>query len=76
LRIIVPPLGAYYIVILKNSSLGSAIAYPELILIVAGTILNQTGQPIEAMTITLATYLALGLAIAAITTVVNRYLVR
>jgi general L-amino acid transport system permease protein len=76
LRIIVPPLGAYYIVILKNSSLGSAIAYPDLILIVAGTILNQTGQPIEAMTITLATYLVLGLALALITSAVNRYLVR
>ena len=76
LRIIVPPLGAYYIVILKNSSLGSAIAYPELILIVAGTILNQTGQPIEAMTITLATYLALGLTLAFLTSAVNRHLVR
>jgi general L-amino acid transport system permease protein len=76
LRIIVPPLGAYYIVVLKNSSLGSAIAYPDLILIVAGTILNQTGQPIEAMTITLATYLVLGVAIALLTSGVNRYLVR
>jgi general L-amino acid transport system permease protein len=76
LRVIVPPLGAYYIVILKNSSLGSAIAYPDLILIVAGTILNQTGQPIEAMTITLATYLVLGLAIALVTSGVNRWLTR
>lgn len=76
LRIIVPPLGAYYIVVLKNSSLGSAIAYPDLILIVAGTILNQTGQPIEAMTITLATYLVLGVAIALITSGVNRWLTR
>jgi general L-amino acid transport system permease protein len=76
LRIIVPPLGAYYIVILKNSSLGSAIAYPDLILIVAGTILNQTGQPIEAMTITLAAYLFLGVAIALLTSGVNRYLLR
>ena len=76
LRIIVPPLGAYYIVVLKNSSLGSAIAYPDLILIVAGTILNQTGQPIEAMTITLATYLVLGLTLAFITSAVNRWMVR
>jgi general L-amino acid transport system permease protein len=76
LRIIVPPLGAYYIVVLKNSSLGSAIAYPDLILIVAGTILNQTGQPIEAMTITLAAYLVLGVAIALLTSGINRYLLR
>ena len=76
LRIIVPPLGAYYIVVLKNSSLGSAIAYPDLILIVAGTILNQTGQPIEAMTITLATYLVLGLTLALITSAVNRWITK
>jgi general L-amino acid transport system permease protein len=76
LRIIVPPLGAYYIVILKNSSLGSAIAYPDLILIVAGTILNQTGQPIEAMTVTLAAYLVLGLTLALITSAVNRWIIR
>jgi len=72
LRIIVPPLGAYYIVMLKNTSLGSAIAYPELILVVAGTILNQTGQPIEAMLLTLATYVALGLVLAVATSALNR----
>jgi len=71
LRIIVPPLGAYYIVMLKNTSLGSAIAYPELILVVAGTILNQTGQPIEAMLLTLGTYVVLGLALAVVTSAVN-----
>jgi general L-amino acid transport system permease protein len=76
LRIIVPPLGAYYIVMLKNTSLGSAIAYPELILVVAGTILNQTGQPIEAMEITLATYVVLGLGLAVATGAVNRRLQR
>ena len=76
LRIIVPPLGAYYIVMLKNTSLGSAIAYPELILVVAGTILNQTGQPIEAMLITLATYVALGVGLAVVTSAINRRLQR
>jgi general L-amino acid transport system permease protein len=76
LRIIVPPLGAYYIVMLKNTSLGSAIAYPELILVVSGTILNQTGQPIEAMVLTLATYVALGLGLAVATSATNRRLQR
>jgi len=76
LRIIVPPLGAYYIVMLKNTSLGSAIAYPDLILVVAGTILNQTGQPIEAMLMTLATYVALGLGVAVVTSLINRRLQR
>jgi len=72
LRVIVPPLGAYYVVVLKNSSLGTAIAYPDLILVFAGTVLNQTAQPIEVMTITLLTYLALGYLISFATSAVNR----
>ncbi len=76
LRVIVPPLGAYYVVLLKNSSLGSAIAYPDLIHIFAGTVLNQTGQPIEVMIITLATYLVLGLALSAATSGINTWLRR
>lgn len=76
LRVIVPPLGAYYVILLKNSSLGSAIAYPDLIHIFAGTVLNQTGQPIEVMMITLATYLGLGLALSAATSGLNAWLRR
>jgi general L-amino acid transport system permease protein len=72
LRVIVPPLGAYYIVVLKNSSLGTAIAYPDLILVFAGTVLNQTAQPIEVMMMTLATYLVLGYLFSFATSVVNR----
>jgi general L-amino acid transport system permease protein len=72
LRVIVPPLGAYYVVVLKNSSLGTAIAYPDLILVFAGTVLNQTAQPIEVMTITLMTYLALGYVFSFATSAVNR----
>jgi general L-amino acid transport system permease protein len=72
LRVIVPPLGAYYVVVLKNSSLGTAIAYPDLILVFAGTVLNQTAQPIEVMTLTLLTYLALGYVFSLATSAVNR----
>ena len=72
LRVIVPPLGAYYVVVLKNSSLGTAIAYPDLILVFAGTVLNQTAQPIEVMTITLMTYLVLGYVFSFATSAVNR----
>ena len=64
MRIILPPLVTQYIAILKNSSLGAAIAYPELML-VSGTVLNQTGQPIDIMAITMGLYLALCLGIAA-----------
>ena len=76
LRIIVPPLGAYYVILLKNTSLGSAIAYPDLMHVFAGTVLNQTGQPVEVMLITLANYLGLGLAISRATVLVNRWLRR
>ena len=55
-----PPLGAQYVVLLKSTSLAAAIAYPDLMLVFAGTALNQTGQPLEVMAITLATYLGLG----------------
>jgi general L-amino acid transport system permease protein len=72
LRAIMPPLAGQYILLLKNSSLGAAIAYPDLMLIFAGTALNQTGQPIEVMTITMATYLVLCLFIAQLFGVANR----
>lgn len=72
LRVILPPLGTQYIQMLKNSSLAAAIAYPDLMLIFAGTVLNQTGQPLEVMVVTMATYVAIGLGIAAVVNVANR----
>ena len=65
LRVILPPLGTQYIVLLKNSSLAAAIAYPDLMLVFAGTVLNQTGQPLEVMIVTMASYALIGLAIGA-----------
>ena len=65
LRVIVPPLTSQYLNILKNSSLAAAIAYPELVSVFAGTVLNQTGQAIEVMAITMAIYLSVSLAISA-----------
>ena len=66
LRVILPPLGTQYIVLLKNSSLAAAIAYPDLMLVFAGTVLNQTGQPLEVMLVTMASYALIGLAIGAV----------
>ena len=65
LRVIVPPLTSQYLNILKNSSLAAAIAYPELVSVFSGTVLNQTGQAIEVIAITMAVYLFLSLAISA-----------
>lgn len=72
LRVIVPPLGSQYTQLLKSSSLGAAIAYPDLMLVFAGTTLTQTNQPIEIMLITMATYLFLCLLITGATNLVNK----
>ena len=50
----------------KNSSLAAAIAYPDLVLVFAGTALMQTGKAIEIVGITMLTYLSISLAIAAL----------
>jgi general L-amino acid transport system permease protein len=61
LRLIVPPLTNQYLNLTKNSSLAVAIGYPDLVAVFAGTTLNQTGQAIEIIAITMAVYLALSL---------------
>jgi general L-amino acid transport system permease protein len=61
LRIIVPPLTNQYLNLTKNSSLAVAIGYPDLFGVFAGTTLNQTGQAIEIIAITMAVYLSLSL---------------
>ncbi|MBI3707940.1 MAG: amino acid ABC transporter permease [Proteobacteria bacterium] len=72
LRVIVPPLTSQYLNLTKNSSLAAAIAYPEIMLVFAGTVLNQTGQPFEVMTITMAVYLGLSLIISLVMNWYNR----
>jgi general L-amino acid transport system permease protein len=62
LKVIVPPLTNQYLNLTKNSSLAVAIGYPDLFAVFAGTTLNQTGQAIEIIAITMAVYLALSLA--------------
>ena len=64
LRIIIPPTTNQYLNLTKNSSLAAAIAYPDLVLVFAGTALNQTGRAIEIITITMATYLTLSILIS------------
>lgn len=65
LRVIIPPLTSQYLNLTKNSSLAVAIGYPDLVSIVAGTTLNQTGQAVEAIAMTMAVYLTLSLSISA-----------
>ena len=65
MRVIIPPLTSQYLNLTKNSSLAVAIAYPDLTSVFAGTALNQTGQAVEILTMTMLTYLALSLITAA-----------
>ena len=64
LRIIIPPTTNQYLNLTKNSSLAAAIAYPDLVLVFAGTALMQTGRAIEIVSITMFTYLSISLAIS------------
>jgi general L-amino acid transport system permease protein len=66
MRVIIPPLTSQYLNLTKNSSLAAAIAYPDLVSIFAGTALNQTGQAVEIMGMTLAVYLFLSLTISSL----------
>jgi general L-amino acid transport system permease protein len=61
LRVIIPPLTSQYLNLTKNSSLAVSIGYPDLFAVFAGTTLNQTGQAIEIIAITMLVYLAISL---------------
>lgn len=61
MRVIIPPLTSQYLNLTKNSSLATAIGYPDLVAVFAGTTLNQTGQAIEVIMMTMAVYLTLSI---------------
>lgn len=61
MRVIIPPLTSQYLNLAKNSSLAVAIAYPDLVSVFAGTTLNQTGQAVEILAMTMAVYLTISL---------------
>jgi len=72
MRVIIPPLTSQYLNLTKNSSLGAAIAYPELVHVFMGTVLNQTGQAIETVGVGMLVYLAISLSISFAMNVYNR----
>lgn len=61
MRVIIPPLTSQYLNLTKNSSLAVAVGYPDLVSVFAGTVLNQTGQAVEVILITMLVYLAISL---------------
>ena len=64
MRVIIPPLTSNYLNLTKNSSLAVAIGYPDLVQVFMGTVLNQTGQAIEVIAITMLVYLTISLSVA------------
>jgi general L-amino acid transport system permease protein len=61
MRVIIPPLTSQYLNLTKNSSLAVAIGYPDLVQVFAGTVANQTNQPVEVIVITMLVYLSFSL---------------
>ncbi len=72
MRVIVPPLTSQYLNLTKNSSLAVAIGYPDLVQVFMGTVLNQTGQAIEVVVITMGVYLTISLVTSFVMNVYNR----
>ncbi len=66
MRVIIPQLTSQYLNLVKNSSLATAIGYPDLVAVFAGTTLNQTGQAIEIIAMTMSVYLVISLTISGI----------
>jgi len=74
IRIAIPPIIGQYLNLIKNSSLATAIGYPEIVTVFSGTVLNQTGQAIEIIAVTMAVYLTISLLVSFILNIVNKKL--
>ena len=72
MRLALPPAAGQYQTLAKASSLGAAIGYPDIMQIVGGTILSQTSQALEAMTLVVLLYVVINLTIALVVNVANR----
>jgi len=64
-RIILPPMGNQYLNLAKNTSLGIAVGYPEIVA-VGQTLYNQTGATIPVVLMWMLFYVSVSLFISAI----------
>ena len=71
LRAIIPPLTNQYLNLMKNTSIGLAVGYSDLVSVM-NTSVNQTFRPVELMLLTMAIYLAIGLSVSALLNLYNR----
>ncbi len=72
LRVIIPPTINQYLNLTKNSSLAVAVAYEELVSLWAGIALNQTGQALVIIAMTIGVYVTLSLLTSLVLNVYNR----
>ncbi|ABC21804.1 amino acid ABC transporter permease [Rhodospirillum rubrum F11] len=72
LRVMIPPTTSQYLNLIKNSSLATAIGYPDLVSVFMGTTLNQTGQAVEIVGMTMAVYLLISLVVSGLMNWYNR----
>lgn len=72
MRVIIPPLTSQYLNLTKNSTLAVAIGYPDLVQVFTGTVLNQTGQAVEVVAITMLVYLTISLVTSLLMNLYNR----
>ena len=72
LRVAIPPTINQYLNLTKNSSLATAIGYPELMSAFGGTVLNQVGQAVEILGMAMLVYLFISLCISLLLNVVNK----
>ena len=71
MRVIIPPLSSQYLNLTKNSTLAVAIGYPDLVQVFTGTVLNQTGQAVEVVAITMLVYLCISLGTSLLMNIYN-----
>jgi len=72
LRLMIPQVTSQYLNLTKSTSLGAAVAYPELVQIFAGTVLNQSGRAIESMLLVMGIFLGINLLTSAFMNWYNR----
>lgn len=74
-RVIIPPMISQFINLMKNTSIGLAVGFADL-MAVASTTINQAFRPIEVMTAVMLLYLSIGLTLSLILNMLNQRLRR
>jgi general L-amino acid transport system permease protein len=71
--VIMPPLGNQYLNITKNTSLGIAVGFSEIVQ-VGQTVYNKNSQTLAVFSIYMIFYLSCSLSISAVVNTINRRL--